>query len=623
MGFKFSEVVLHVRNLFLHALPFVIKVPGEYFAGFIDHAGFRLVVCCRRIFHAQLAHCQAEFVAANLIGQHLFLVTTWGVAAWWRWTAFAVLCQRDRTSNTNNNKNCAGLEHVAILAQNKKPIVNQNIRAYLRPVASKVVAWLLRAYHTRVFLRAARVGQDDKTTVADLDAVLDRAASLEDFLARTELHEEYFLILRRYFRKRRLHRAGYDKILAQLTEVSKSSTGLCLWLWAKPRPVSFRVQSSGPTFGRGVLLDVWRVYRTEWLESLRARCGLSVEQRDFAEAEAHLSRVLAGLSRKIDEFEQSLGALKKSKRLQLTGKFYAELKTDEEITRAASFLLYRYLITEKSAYLFDSDNADSIIEFFNSLGRNVALVIPAQSPGSSPNFLAWRIKSLIPDQQSLLADTVMFPRRYRITSHGKSVEVGSAGTLEYESASVRPLHGIWTGVVHQDCLGGEYRNLKDLTPRRWAIGGLGGALTFFLSRSSEYQGVIRLVPITGPQSQCAMSIDACAPMLGADVNVGGSKTLLEAWIAELVQNDPGSDWRIALSDSTASDLSQVKQMIRNSVCYRDGQDVGNASDFRISDPLAEQYLRTMPLAAGVQAYGEGFITDATLKDSGKLRLLKP
>ncbi|MBI3557185.1 MAG: hypothetical protein HY074_13055 [Deltaproteobacteria bacterium] len=430
------------------------------------------------------------------------------------------------------------------------------------------------------------------------------------------------MALRSYFRKSRLHRAGYLKILEQLSAVASQADGLGAALWALPSPVEFKIQNTSPSHGRGVLLDVWRVYRTEWLESLRARCKLEVEQRAFKDCEAHLSRVVAELNRKIRDFETGLERLNKKKRLELAGRFYAQLKQDAEITRAASFLLYRYLITEKSTYLFEADNADLIIEFFSHLAQHASEIIPAQLEGECPKFLAWRIKSLIPSTQQLLSDSVMLPRLYRRTSNGKSVLVGSTPSSDFETVSVRPLHGVWTGIVHQDCLAGEHRNLDNTSPRRWAIGGLAGALTLFLSRDGAYQGVIRLIPMQGPDDQRVVSIDACAPVLGTQVNVEKPKSLFEAWLVALVSNIPETLRRIVMSESTDGDLAQVKQVIWESPCYREGLDLGRSDQFRFSDPKTEQYLRTLPLTQAARFHSDSFVTDMTLHDSGKIRLLE-
>ncbi|MGZ3693919.1 MAG: hypothetical protein ACXWQO_06935 [Bdellovibrionota bacterium] len=488
----------------------------------------------------------------------------------------------------------------------------------------KMVSLTLRLHsflpsNRRFVLAEARVSH------ADLERVLSDASTLCDFLENGKLQEEYFQVLGRYYGRKKLHRESYSKILEQLGELNRVLPNLANALWRQPTaPMKFEIENRCPTSGRALNTTLWRLYRAEFVNSLREGAGIaSAEVRDFTVQEALLALCTGEINSRILKHQENAKSLKLKRKEEVTQrvKLFKSFRENARFRASACFLLYRYLIDLQSNYFFELDDADLVIDFFRQLQQNPSSVLGPEKRARNP----WTslVKSLLPSLPELLLNTTLFPVLMNQRANGKKVPIGSFPSSLVTSFEVRPIHTIWSGIILRDCLGGEITSLQNLTARRWAISGLEGARSFLLERDGAYQGAVRLIPMVGPSGRKIYSFAPAAPIFTSMIITGTElkkKTLVEEWLCQFAKHS-GNGIPVAVSESRASDISQLKDVLNQIPGFFLEFDLGRAHDFKIADIRAASFLEKLPLNEGIRQYGEDFIFDATLFDVGHLRLI--
>jgi hypothetical protein len=303
--------------------------------------------------------------------------------------------------------------------------------------------------------------------------------------------------------------------------------------------------------------------------------------------------------------------------------FYSNLMEDPDLKRVAARFLHSYLTHSQNKIFYDLIDADLIIHYLLELRQNPRVTIPGWLDAPIPNALLSLIKNSIPSTQSLLNDRIMFPCN--------NSQIIRARSSEYQHFSVRPFHGLWTGIFAKDCLAGDDDYLPLLTPNRWAVALLEGAETEFLERNGRYQGFVRTVPINHFKEGLLHNLEVWVPIMSRSVikmHVGGDfpprqTALFEQWFESWMGTELHRHRKIVVSNSRIVDNERVKDAIFNSRAFRDGQEVGRdllgvVGDYEFMKGVNKLFPRS---CAADKYYQTEVAIDATLRDAYRLRCL--
>ncbi len=514
------------------------------------------------------------------------------------------------------------------------------VRSFARSAIQRLQPFgLFRPLQFAVRLLSPRSHADRTTTIADLDALVARAPSLDRFLDDASLIEGYFKALRDYFGAARFPRQSFQAILEQVKRVAREVPGFGENLWRVGLAgCDFEIKTAGQTTGRRVQINLWRLYRFQWLSSLRETAGLresSANARQVlaqiylrelqARSAAFEIEIARGRQRTSEDITRP-GLSRRDARL-LRAHFYSGFRKDRELASIAAFFLYSYLTAPARQRFFQYSDADLIIGFFKELKQNPRAVTAIFSEMRVPSALLSAIKRLIPSAQELLSDHRMFP--LNTAPGGGKITVRA----NYVTRFIRPFHAIWLGIPENDCLAGDPGLLEFVTPERWAVSALAGAVTTVIEKNGRYQGFARFVPLKSVNGEIFASFEAWAPVLAHRVVLVGqhgtgdaekvSQLFFDSWYPKLMAVLP-KNWKgLVVSESAMIDNAGVKLALAGSGFWSKGHDFGSASSLEHIDSAVNGIKGIVKPCGPAIRYCSDMIFDAKIPDAGRLRILAP
>ena len=465
----------------------------------------------------------------------------------------------------------------------------------------------------------------ESVSVDILDQVMSRADTLEDFLRNEELQEVYYQALVKYFSSRKISRQfsrhAYETLLGQVKTLAENVPGFSERAWRRnAQPTSDRVNVRERSTGRSLNTLAWKLKRHDWISNLQ-RTASGVSNKD-------IRSILIKVRNRIRIFEDELSAKRqihgprKQEKIQ-RNTFYANLMKDRDLNRVAAYFVHRYIKHSQNKIFFELMDADLIVNYFVELRETPRFLIPTWSDAPIPNALLALIKSLIPSEEKLLSDHAVFqPSENQVIRSRKS---------EYHTFSVRPFHGIWTGIFGKDCLAGDPNYIHLITPARWAVSLLQGTLVEFVERNGRYQGFVRTTPIVHSEYGLLENLEVWVPMMSRPVmplhawhESSAQKTsFFEHWFDSWSRVKSREGKKIVVSQSRIIDNERVKNTIFSSHFFREGISIHPIQKVEL---LEEAFMKvvntTLPPTLDAELYfkGEAAI-DATLNDASSLRCL--
>lgn len=485
------------------------------------------------------------------------------------------------------------------------------------------------------------VSANQANEISELDQAMDEAKTFDDFIQNRLIQDHYFEIASSFFGKKRFDRRSFDAIIQQMMTTTRQIPELKERLWSRLSTTEisqkFRISSFSPmASGRGLNLTLWRARRSLWLSDLRTQCGIGLNNDDLPavgkKVESDLSRLADEINQMQVEINQAYPRQHKKARLEEMGRFYKGFSQDSRIQRAAAYYILNYLVQNQMNYFLEMEDADLILDFFKDLKQFPAKVLNPEKPIPKNIPLLSQIKAWTLDVNTLQADTLMFP----FLSQNVKYPYGPKPQREtlFDTIRVRPFHGIWVGIIMGDCLGGSFENLHKLSPRRWTMGCLNEAQTYFFLDNNKFSGFTKLIPIKSPSGETYGSFSVAIPTIGRSIIPRTSQTeapwkahatslvLFDVWFPKFLELIPKKWKGLLASESMVCDISQTKYTIWNSPHLYFSEELGPSSQFRLSDPIADRIVQ-LDSNPEVNQYGNGIIFDSFAIDSGNLRCLQP
>lgn len=517
-----------------------------------------------------------------------------------------------------------------------------SLQAQCRRIAIEILRWQFVKSSLKLLMKLPRIGfrNDPKVSISELDRIMDRAKNLDHFFKDTSIQNEYYSALKKYFSSKNVSRQfpkkSFNAILEQMKILSAQIPEFSKTAWNKKSPGnSFRVQVKEQDCGRNVNPFLWRLYRYEWIETLKKQ-SKAIDERE-------IKNILIQTLKRIRAFEEELKesklegyrnfGVKRSHRK--TGKilrnaFYVNLVKDENLKKAAATLLHQYLVKPQNKIFFELIDADLIIHFIHELRQNPKKVLPPFFNSPIPNALLSVIKAMIPNPQQLLSDQSIFPKNS--ATPNQRPDFRRVRNSEYITFPVRPFHAVWTGIFGKDCLGGDPTHLEKLCAARWAIPLLPGTFTEFVERNGKYQGFVRTVPLKHPLfSEPLRSIEVWVPAMtrtvlevvpGQDQFANLQSSFFNLWFDLWLHENIHRDQLLVISDSKVVDNERVKDTIFLSKAYSFGSTLPQPHSLSPFGTLITDINRVLPPPSLAKNYFHGSLAlDTSLTDVTKITVL--
>ena len=323
-----------------------------------------------------------------------------------------------------------------------------------------------------------------------LDSRIAEAGSLDRLLAQPLLLDAYYEQMAQYYSRHRFLRAAFDALVRQLIEITESVPALKTLLWdSNDLGKAFSIQSEIKLYGRTVDLNRWTAYINEWKENLREKSGA---MRGLSHSEwIKMLRRLPEVQEELNRFAHQAKTLPSRRRRMELGEFARGLRDQAELDSIAARALLNFVASPETLALLHCGNAELILEELRTL---------RQDPGRMGYEFAMAtvvhasVRALIPPIHSLLASG-LFPLEYH-EAEGRKVPVGGTAQAEFSFLPLpRRIHGIWKGIAHSDCLGGNPCTTAALTPARWLSIAMPGTSVHHIMEGSSYAGYVQVAPI--------------------------------------------------------------------------------------------------------------------------------
>jgi hypothetical protein len=465
-------------------------------------------------------------------------------------------------------------------------------------------------------------------TLADLDAVLAEAPSLEVFLADERLQRKYFAVLGSYLGLEQKHKASYQAILKQLRKLSAETPELGRRLWAQTSGsgASFAITGAVPNTGRELNATAWGSLELNWRNRLEGKAGnlgdlTPAELADFLRQVRERVKSSVEALHQSDEYKRAARAARES----LDRDLFRALRAESDLQKMAAYYAWTILNTEQVQDHLQSGNADLVIATIRRLRADPRAFLPERLAIPEGALLS-EIRALLPDANELLEGESIFPRAKFSSSRGKAVDIGGGSTKFEFRPLPRRFHGIWRGIPLGECVGGRCDALSELTPERWATVALQDSQLQFVEKNGSYVGFIEVVPgRVGPKTYG--NIGFGAPDLARTITTKDEQgkiiheSLFEAWLQEAKKRMPAAWTGFVVSQSDDINNAHVLETVRASAPYANGFPL-EGQNFSLRDKLAKKIVafsaRIGPTKHKlIEKYGGNMILDATTPDGAR------
>lgn len=292
--------------------------------------------------------------------------------------------------------------------------------------------------------------QANTVSLDQLEAIVQKAGSVQEFLADKDLRDEYYSAIKNYygFSKKRFPKKNFNIFLSQLKKLVKESKKFASAIWSTDRPLGVKhfVRASSPKsfyLDRERLLKFWNKFQKESLEVIQSEFP-SFNFEKFPET---VFQYLENLSSEIDRFQVSIQGMGRKRKSFAQSQFFEELKSRPK-TKAALLAYALFLLERKSLSQRLQDISPSeLIEVLSGLSH------VSEKGHPLPKAFRQLVGVFMPKKEQLLKEKVLV---YQAQSWHKGLV--SSGTYVFHPVS-RPIHAIFKGVCHEECVGEGGENI--------------------------------------------------------------------------------------------------------------------------------------------------------------------
>ena len=397
-----------------------------------------------------------------------------------------------------------------------------------------------------------------------LDAILDRAKTLDDFLSNTELLDQYYNASKEYYStggKGIFSREMYDAVLEQLSYFKESIPGIKDRLWEKKDPETpIKIQTRSESS-----LENWEATRAEVISQLEK------EVRNFVLGEGP-----DGIDRIIRQ-QLAYEDFRKKYRRPPTP-VDPQKPSDQAFKGAITLKIIQYL---KESFSNPPDPK-----------ADIKVLMNIRTPSFHFDGFPAKNKSIMGMIKNVTPNPNHFERK--------------ATQQEWSFRPIlRAFHGAFRGIEPEECVGGKTRG--ELMLNRWALPVLRGNRLYYVERDGNFRGYIHEIPIQQeeqPQLTLA-SLDILAYDFPKTMHVvnrgsdfGESTTLFNAWYQEAYKHKPREWDGYAMSDGATVNNASGRDGIFSNPVFTLSKVIGPAQTFHAVDKEMEKtlYAGTMELS---------------------------
>lgn len=458
----------------------------------------------------------------------------------------------------------------------------------------------------------------DQAAITDLESVLNRASSLQEFLDSTDLQKAYYDVALKYYGgAEHFSEKSYQAILKSFKEALTTIPNLADRAW-KIRSVRDPIilQSTLKEYAVKPKSESWRSFLQEFGFDLTG-AGSPVT---FDETEAKLKDIEAEIQKIEADVPENLTP---RKRQEFIAAKYKNLKKGNAISLARSLVLRHIsgitLVRNKLTSLYGDVALETIDQIRNRPGE----ILPVLSPYLRAIKL---VLNAIPQARTLADNRDLFDK----DNDFKKVH----GSEFHFTDLPRRFHALFRGIPHKECVGGSERNVNLLTPRRYLIPLLEGGHEIHILKDGKYSGYISTVAVDKSEKHFlsleVMSGEVAGKSLIPEVDSEiylYRRPIFALWFSQETKRtlgEMGGYDGYVVGQSFAIDNANGLYAIRTSGPWIEGSDAGKNTEFRTAD-LLESNIVALPKPDGLPVnYDTGkMIYDLSVKDASHAVLLKP
>lgn len=417
-----------------------------------------------------------------------------------------------------------------------------------------------------------------------MDDVLERAGSLQKFLATPHLIDEYYSACRNYYlsdpqnRDDRFSIKSFKAILEQFKDLVKRHPEFAerAWKKRKVRPI-LTIRTEHPGFGVAE--------KPNFLRNFAAKLGMQVsdfdEPRNPGDLPAQLEKFRA-------EWNRVAGLNPKTKKEKDAQKEeFKTLKLSQETLALRANLLRKMLTHKQLRTLLRDSEADLVISAFDQLREHGLTLVPELKEYEKEIRI---LISTLPQTKSFYTDEQLFRQ-------ANVMEWVDNSQYEYVDVAY-PFHSLFRGIFHAECTGGDCAYLHWLNEARWGIPLLEGGHEIHVLRDGVYTGYISNVLVERDKHRY-FALEVLTQFMRNRIwtmrefesgAISLKRSLLDVWIdREMARNDGEVEGYLA-GQSRAINPAGGLESIRLSEAWMAGKLFGDSKSFRPVDSMAKALL---------------------------------
>jgi hypothetical protein len=427
--------------------------------------------------------------------------------------------------------------------------------------------------------------------IKDLDVVLDRAGSLEEFLSRADLIDAYFDASQAYYGAEKFPRSTYDSILAQVraTLAIEPTLGERLWRKIDALQWSFTLDCE-KAVARNVFPKQWLQYLDEWSAKLESEFSDATTLRFSSEGFAYAEKILISATNEISDFRRDLAKQKLTtkKAREKERIFFEELTNRPEIKQIAAWYLHTKLSRTHIRSQLTCEDGDVIIAKLRAWRNDPKKVVLSGFAEYSEPILA-RVRDLIPSTSELKDRTDLFPRKVSDTRDAKLFDSDAirAGRYYFE-ALPRYFHGAFRGVAVSDCCTFEAFR-AEVHPARWLVGCVENSQTIHITSGHKYYGSVLILPVNLGSEKYGL-VEFWSQLLAAQAVVDSTEKkksmYLAHWLVSKINSLRPPNWKgICYCNDVGFDNWSVIRLFQRGLFSYFTKQIGVSSQLTINDDL--------------------------------------
>jgi hypothetical protein len=415
-----------------------------------------------------------------------------------------------------------------------------------------------------------------------MEAILDSAGSLENFLKSDLLIEQYYEAARTYYlgdeqkvgdKVDRFPRKSFDAVLASFKDLLKRHPEFAERAWKKRQ---VRPPLLIKTVQKGYGISQAAGFQSKFASELGLKESDFSRPAQIADLEPRLGQIMSDLG----EIMGHKPANRQQKNEQ--GERLKALKYSEAARQVRADLLRKLLSVPELNARFRSSDADIVFGAYSDMRSRAREFLPElEKYAPAINFL-----------MSTLSNPESFASNRELFEEANVLEKTDNSEFEFVEIS-RPFHSLFRGLYWRECTGGDCNILQWLHESRYAIPLLEGGREIHVLRNGDFTGYISNVLVERDHHHY-FALEVITPYLKNRILTWKltnqrmqlvKRSVLDVWIDHELNDNPPVEGFLA-GQSRALNPGGGLEAIRLSEAWMKGKTFGHSNTFKPADPMA-------------------------------------